>query len=123
MQLQPVRVSESRHDPDLLRRVHGSVFRCLRNRHGARLNVMIVPEIVQMLRNVVAIDFSIASRNGRQLAADMFFRSSALGGVDVRGLSANHGVEGERECLKPEYVGSRSAEHEKDLGMIAEMIA
>ena len=52
----------------------------------------------------------------------MFLRRSAFRCIDVRGVSADHCIEWQCECLQAKYVCTGAAEHEEDLGSVAEMV-
>src|SRR5713101_5451446 len=108
-----MRMRKIRDGPDLLRRVHRAVLRRLRDRDRARLHVMLVPDVVQMLADSRDGDLSVRRRNREQLASDVLFGGTTLGSVDVRRLGADHRLVRLHHALQAEHVRRRAAEYEK----------
>ena len=104
---------EIRDGPDFLRRVHRTVLRRLRDRDRARLHVVFVPDVVQMLADPGDGDLSVRRRDREQLASDVLFGGPAFGSVDMRRLGADHRLVRLHHTLKTEHVRRRPAEHEK----------
>lgn len=52
----------------------------------------------------------------------MLFGRAAFRRVDVRRLGADHGVEWKRDALEAEDISACSAEHEKNLRMLTELV-
>ena len=123
MHAKAVLVRERGKHLDFIRRVDRTVFRRLRDRHSARLHGVVVSESRQVPGNPVTVDLPVRRRYAEKLASNVLLGGAALGGVDVRGVGAYDSVERKRDRLKTENVRARSAEHEEDLCVLAEVLS
>src|SRR5690348_8052658 len=114
-------VREVRDRPNLLPRVDGPILRGLSDRDRARLHMVLVAEVVQMLPDAGDSDLSIRRRHRQQLASYVLLRRATLVHVHVRRLGADHCLMGLHHALQAEHIGGSPTEDEKNLGVLVEL--
>jgi hypothetical protein len=111
-----MRVGKIGEGPNFGRRVHGAVFARLRNRHDARLDVVLVADAAEPCRNGGDGQPAVRRRHAEELAAGEAFGGAAFVDVDVRQVGADHRLVGPHQRLNAEDVGAGAVEDEENVG-------
>src|SRR5688572_4705942 len=99
---------------DLALRVDRAILRRLRDGDRARLNMVLVPQVMKVLRNAGDGDLPVRSGDRQELATDLFFRCARLGGMDVRRVRADDRLMRAHHALQTEHICGGAAEEEED---------
>ena len=108
--------------PDLLRLVNRPHLCGLRNRNNARLHVMLVADPVIGVPHRVERDLSILMRQRDQLASRMLLRRTALVGINVRVLAAQHRMVRPVDRLQAENIRASAVERKEDFDPRAKVL-